>query len=197
MKKIVFVFLSFWLVELQARVCSLDEIRRIDIRRTGAQYSPYPMMTKSLLMGDLLSVAARLDSSGGENNTFWTVTFLGLGGWFYFGLKSLESPDCIDDRTGARFYRPTREELLRFHHQEKDLFWRTYTWSGIWMAGVLLTTKFSERQTAAAIAMALPWAFSFSRRWSAFSEDDELQVRLIPTFQKGEWAYHSVLNLRF
>jgi hypothetical protein len=172
----------------------MEDIRQIDTQREGLEYSPFPLMTRALLVSDILPLIPHLDSSSSENSTFWTVTFVGLGGWAYFGMQSLSHNDCDDDRPAGRYYTPSLKEIIEYHHRERDLFWDTYVWSTAWMAGVALTSNYSERKTAALIALIIPFGFSFSKRWSAFAEDNDLQISLAPVYQDQKIVFNPIIR---
>lgn len=197
MKKWTFLFIfishSAW-----ARVCTLQEIQNLDTARFGEAYSSYPLMSQINLVAPFLAYLPRLDSTSQENNGFQAVTFIGLGGWFYYAYKNFYPSSCQDLREGhGSYYQPKREEVLEFHHQQKDFFWKAYTWSALWMAGVMLTSNYSERKTAAGAVLAIPWLFSFSRNWSSFAEDQELQISVLPKFENHQWVLEPNLIFTF
>lgn len=191
------MFLLLGILPAHGRQCRLEEIRQIDTALIGQAYTPFPMMNKVAVISSFLPLIPRLDSTGSENSTFWTVTLAGVGGMAYFGLKSLSPIDCEDERVRKKQYRPDRSELIRYHEKERDNFWSTYTWSGLWMLGIVLTTQYNERKIAAVGAAILPWTFAFSKRWSAFSDENELQYGIYPGLHDGHQTMNLALQFSF
>ena len=195
--KIIFVLFIFMGSRAWSRMCTFDQIRAIDSARVGQEYSPYPVMTKATLVASLLPLIPHLDAMSEESTSFQTVTFVGLGGWIYFGLKSLSSVPCEDSREGKTYYQPHLNEVLDFHYREKDLFWKTYLWSGAWMLGVIATSNYVDRRSFAAGALFVPWLFSVSKKWTPFIEDQELQLVLSPQFQDHQFSLVPTLVWNF
>lgn len=181
-----------------ARVCDLQEIEALDTARFSEDYSPYPLMSRANIALPLIAYLPRLDSTSQENNGFQAVTFIGLGAWIYHSYKTLHPSDCWDARQGSgSLYQPKLNEVLAYHLTQKEFFWQSYTWSAVWMAGVMLTSQYNERKTAAGLALALPWAFSLSRHWSAFAEDQDLQISLLPGFENHQWVLKPTLVFNY
>ncbi len=178
---LIFVGPSAW-----ARVCTLAEIRVLDTARIGGDYSPYPMMTKANAVASLLPLLPHLDAVSEESTGFQAVTFIGLGGWIYFGLQIIASTPCEDPRDGGVFYEPNLSELLKFHHQEKDLFLKSYLWSSLWMVGIMATSNYSDRKSMAMAALVIPWLFSSRGKWPGFAPDEELQIVILPRFENNK-----------
>ncbi len=196
MKKILLLFIligpSAW-----GKVCTLEEIRAIDTRRQGLQYSPYPLMTKALLIGSLLPYLPRLEATTSESVGFQTISFIGFGGWIYFGLKSMSAIQCEDPRQGGLFYQPNLDEILKFHYNEQEFFWKSYLWSTIWMLGIFSTSQYVERTETAKAVLVLPWLFSMSRSWFAFAEEKSLQLAVTPRFENKLIVLESTLVWNF
>ena len=180
-----------------AHQCTLEQIRAIDSARVGADYSFYPLMTKATLVASLLPLIPHLDAASEESTSFQTVTFVGLGGWIYFGLKSLSLDPCQDPREGNNYYQPRLNEVLDFHFRQKDLFWKTYLWTGAWMLGIIATSNYEDRKSFAAGALLLPWLFSVSKKWSPFAEDQELQLVLWPRFKEHQLSLEPTIVWNF
>lgn len=198
MIRFFFVFL-FFSVSAYGKNCTLDEIRHLDTQKMGQRYSVYPVMTKATLMAPLLAYVPRMDAAGAENTSFSTVSFVGLAGWFYFGLQSFSFVSCDDeDSASRRRYNPSHEELLRFHRQQRTVFWKNYYWMSLWMVGLFSTTYYTERKVGAVAALAVPWSFALSRRWTAFSEDLDLQYVFYPDIIKpGQPDQTATMNAAF
>ena len=196
MKKIIFL-LFFSSSNLSAGLCTLAEIKSIDTASLGSDYSPYPWMTKATLGASLLPLIPHLDADSEESAGFHTVTLVGLGGLIYFSLKSIQTSSCEDPRKENNRYQPNFEEVLNYHHREKDLFWKTYLWSGAWMLGIIATTNFDSRKSVAAGALVIPWLFAGSKKWSAFAEDQELQLALLPLFENNQLMFYPSLVWNF
>ncbi len=169
-----------------AKVCTMAEIKTIDTVRVASNYTPYPWMTKATLGASLLPFIPHLDASSEESAGFQAVTFVGLGGLIYFGLQSIRSEVCEDPRQENKRYQPSFEEVLTYHHSEKDFFWKTYLWSAAWMVGIIATTNFDSRKSVAAGVLVIPWLFAGSQRWSAFALDQELQLAVLPVFENNK-----------
>ena len=196
MKNILFLFI-FFSQAAWAKVCSLEEIQVLDTKYFGEEYSPYPLMTKVNLVAPLLPVLTHLDATTEENSSFYAVTFVGLGGWIYYGLKTLSSDKCVDPRENGTLYQPTLSEVLKFHQREKDHFMKSYLWSSGWMLGIIATSNYSDRKSAAVISLLVPWLFSLSRKWSAFALDEELQLALVPKLENNKLVFYPSLVWSF
>lgn len=153
-----------------ARVCNLDEIRQIDIDHMGKRLSAYPQMTQLALWSPIISYVPQYDQP--EDPAYWTSTFVGALGGLYFAMKNRHAIECDDEQVSTRGrYKPTGQELLNYHEQQRGVFWETYTWTAIWLGSILMTTHYSEKKTAAIFALILPWSYSFSRPWTPWTED--------------------------
>ena len=179
------------------KVCTLQEIRAIDTRRQGLEYSPYPLMTKALLIGSLLPYLPRLDATTNESVGFQTISFIGFGGWIYLGLKSRAAVPCEDPRQGGLYYQPNLDEVLNFHYNEQEFFWKSYLWSTIWMLGIISTSQYVERIETAKAVLVLPWLFSMSKKWFALAEEQSLQLTLTPRLENKLFVFQPTLVWSF
>jgi hypothetical protein len=197
LKKIFFLIL-FATSSALAKQCTLEEIRQIDTRAIGNRLSVYPIMSDVTLLSPLVAYVPRMDSSGEENSSFWTITLIGMGGWVYTGLQTFPHISCDDDLEGRRRYSPSRDDLVRYHIQQRNIFWNNYAWLALWMAGVYTTTQYEERKVGALMALVVPWTFAASKRWSAFIEESELQFVVYPDRnKKGEDAFNTAVRFTF
>lgn len=195
--KTVFFLIIFSGFNVWASLCTLAEIKAIDTSKAGADVSSYPWMTRATFGASLLPLLPHLDAESEESAGFHAVTFVGIGGLIYFGLKSIQTSACEDPRTEGKLYQPNFDEILAYHHREKDFFLKNYLWSGAWMLGIIATTNFDSRKSMAAGALMIPWLFSSSKRWSAFMEDQELQLALLPMLQNNKLVFYPSLVWSF
>lgn len=178
--KIFFVLILIFSSSGWSRVCNMAEIKKNDLQRTGNAYSPFPMMTKVSLMTSLLPLIPRLDSLSQDNDSFWIVNLIGISGWFYNGSQTVEWDECEMNRNNDFFYSPRLNELIRYHEEQRALFWKNYLWNAGWMVAILTTTKYEERKVAALIALAAPWGFSSVKKWSPFDPTEQLELSFYP-----------------
>ncbi len=178
-----FLILSFSFSTAWARVCSLDEIRRIDSAYLGQQLSSYPQMTKVAGISPIIAYVPQQDKP--EDPAFWTASFIGALGSLYFYMKNrnvadCEDPDLSSPNNSRRRYSPTGQELYSYHQKQRAIFWETYTWTAVWTAGILLTTDYDQKKTAAMFGLILPWSYAFSGRWTPWTEDSQMQYMFYP-----------------
>jgi hypothetical protein len=162
-----------------ARICSLDEIKRIDAAYVGENLSAFPVMTTVATYAPIMAYIPQAHKA--EDSLFWTTGFVGVLGAVYFRLRHAHNIDCEDQDISRHRYRPTSAELLRFHREQRAFFWETYTWNAIWMAGLVATSEQNDKKAAAVVSMILPWAFALSRPWTAWTEDSNLEYIFYPT----------------
>ncbi len=196
MKKVFFLII-FSSLNVWAGLCTLAEIKAIDTSKVGLDISPYPWMTRATLGASLLPLIPHADANSEESAGFHAVTFVGIGGLIYFGVKSIQTPGCEDPRTEGQLYQPNFEEVLAYHHRQKEFFWKTYLWSGAWMLGIIATTNFDSRKSVAAGALVIPWLFASSKKWSAFMEDHDLQLAILPILKNNKLVFYPSLVWNF
>lgn len=163
-----------------ARVCNFAEVKEKDMVRVADTYSPYPLMTKVSFGSALLPLLPRMDSGSSENENFWLVTFIGFGGWLYNGYSIVKWDDCEVAPGQNGLTTPRLTEVIKYHEDQRGLFWRSYAWNAGWMAAVIMTTKYNERKIAALLSLGSPFVFSLGKVWTPFQDPQTLEFSLLP-----------------
>src|SRR5690606_22280474 len=103
MRILIFLIIVLMATLSWGRACSMAEVRQIDTKKIGSDYSPYPLMSRVSLFSPVTPLF--VDTAKQESNTFWTLNFFAVAGWVYYATKSFNNENCEDERnTGMTYY---------------------------------------------------------------------------------------------